>query len=106
MQRSIILGLIIALILSVFAIYNAHDVKIDFFFGEPLEGPLSLILLITIIAGVVLGIIFSFPSINKQTRIIQRKNKEIEKLEGLLERYRKETGRTKEQDEGKQSKKH
>ena len=99
MQRSLIIGLLAALILTVFALQNDEMVSIHFFFGEPLKGSLSLILLITVIIGVILGIIFSVPSINKQTKIIQRKNKEIDKLEGMLEGYRKETGRTKEQDE-------
>jgi uncharacterized integral membrane protein len=108
MQRSLIIGLLAALILTVFALQNDESVSIHFFFGKPLEGSLSLILLITVIIGVILGIVFSIPSINKQTKIIQRKNREIDKLEGLLEGYRKETGRTKEQDDeelGKDKKK-
>lgn len=103
MQRSIIIGLLAALILTIFAVQNDEIVPVDFFFGNPVEGPLSLILLITVITGVILGIIFSLPSINKQTKIIQQKNREIDKLEGLLEDYRKETGRTKEQDEKEKS---
>ena len=104
MQRSLIIGLLAALILTIFALQNDEVVSIHFFFGKPLEGSLSLILLVTVIVGVILGIIFSIPSINKQTKIIQQKNKEIDKLEGLLEDYRKRTGRTKEQDEEKKSK--
>src|SRR6056297_2614560 len=100
MQKSLIIGLLAALILTIFALQNDELVTLDFFLGK-VDGSLSLILLITVIIGVILGIIFSVPSINKQTKIIQRKNKEIDKLEGLLEGYRKETGRTKEQDEQK-----
>ncbi|MFO8145902.1 MAG: lipopolysaccharide assembly protein LapA domain-containing protein [Bacteroidota bacterium] len=99
MQRSLIIGLLAALILTVFALQNDAMVSIHFFLGEPVEGSLSLILLITVIIGVILGIIFSVPSINKQSKIIQQKKKEIDKLEGILEGYRKEAGRTKEQDE-------
>jgi uncharacterized integral membrane protein len=99
MQRSLIIGLLAALILTVFALQNDEMVSIHFFFGEPVKGSLSLILLITVIIGVILGILFSVPSINKQTKIIQRKNREIDKLERLLEGYRKETGRTKQQDD-------
>ena len=101
MQRSLIIGLVAALILTIFALQNDEMVSIHFFIGEPVKGSLSLILLITVIIGVVLGIIFSVPSINKQLKIIHQKNKEIDKLEGLLEGYRKETGRTKADDEKK-----
>ena len=99
MQRSLIIGLLAALILTVFALQNDEMVSIHFFFGEPVKGSLSLILLVTVIIGVILGFIFSLPSITKQSKIIQQKNKEIDKKEALLEGYRKETGRTKEQDE-------
>lgn len=105
MRRSLIIGLLAALILTVFALQNDEMVSIHFFFGKPIEGSLSLILLVTVIIGVILGIIFSIPSISKQTKIIQRKNKEIDKMERLLEGYRKETGRTKEQDEKEKKKK-
>ena len=101
MQRSLIFGLLAALILTIFALQNDMMVSIKFFLGEPVKGSLSLILLITVIIGVILGIIFSLPSISKQTKIIQQKNKEIDKLQGLLEDYRKETGRTREQDQEK-----
>jgi uncharacterized integral membrane protein len=104
MQRSLIIGLLAALILTLFALQNDTPTDINFFVGT-VEGSLSLILLITVIIGVILGIIFSVPSINKQTKIIQQKNKEIDKLEGLLEDYRKQTGRTKEQDEEDKKKK-
>jgi len=91
MQRSLIIGLIAALILTVFALRNDQIVSLYFLWGDPVKGSLSLILLITIIIGVVLGIIFSIPSINKQSRIIHNKNKEIDKLNSLIEDYKKES---------------
>ena len=94
MQRSLIIGLLAALILTIFALQNDEMVSIYFFFGEPVKGSLSLILLITVIIGVILGIIFSLPSISKQTKIIQQKNREIDKLQGQLEDYRKKAGKT------------
>ncbi len=90
MQRSLIIGLIAALLLTIFALSNDHPVDLNFFFGSGTEGPLSLILLVTIIIGVILGIIFSIPSINKQSRIINNKNKEIDRLNTLIEDYKKE----------------
>jgi len=97
MQRSIIIALLAALLLTVFALQNDETVAIDFFFGKPVEGSLSLILLITVIIGVILGVIFSLPSINKQARMIQNKNKEIDKLQNQIEAYRKQFGKSDEE---------
>jgi len=96
MQKSLIIGLVAALILTVFALRNDAIVSIYFLWGDPVKGSLSLILLITIIIGVILGIIFSVPSINKQSKLIQEKNKEIDKLKGLLDEYKKSQGKTSE----------
>jgi uncharacterized integral membrane protein len=90
MQRSLIIGLIAALILTIFALRNDQVVSLYFLWGDPVKGSLSLILLVTIIIGVVLGIVFSIPSINKQSRIIHSKNKEIDKLNSLVEDYKRE----------------
>ena len=99
MQRSLIVGLIAALILTIFALRNDQVVNLYFLWGDPLKGSLSLILLVTVIIGVILGIIFSVPSINKQSRLIHSKNKEIEKLKSLLEEYKKGASKNKENTE-------
>ncbi|MGM0497350.1 MAG: lipopolysaccharide assembly protein LapA domain-containing protein [Bacteroidota bacterium] len=88
MQRSLIIGLIAALILTVFATSNAHNTDIDFLWAS-FEAPVSLILIGSIIIGVILGIIFSIPSINKQSRMLREKNKEIENLKKQLEEAKK-----------------
>jgi uncharacterized integral membrane protein len=88
MQRSLIIGLIAALILTIFATSNAHNTDIDFLWTS-FEAPVSLIFIGSIIIGVILGIIFSIPSINKQTRMLREKNKEIEQLKKDIEEYKK-----------------
>ncbi len=103
MQRSIVIALLAALLLTIFALQNDEQVAIDFFFGKPVEGSLSLILLITVIIGVILGVIFSIPSINKQARMIQNKNKEIDKLQSQVEAYRKQTGAQQGKDQAQES---
>lgn len=97
MQRSLIIGLIAALILTIFALRNDEIVNLYFLWGDPVKGSLSLILLVTVIIGVVLGIVFSVPSINKQSRIIHNKNKEIDRLNSLIEEYKKENKNKKEE---------
>lgn len=88
MQRSLIIGLIAALILTIFATSNAHNTDIDFLWTS-FEAPVSLIFIGSIVIGVILGIIFSIPSINKQSRMLREKNKEIEKLKKDIEAYKK-----------------
>ena len=88
MQRSLIIGLIAALILTIFATSNAHNTDIDFLWAS-FEAPVSLIFIGSIIIGVILGIIFSIPSINKQSRMLREKNKEIDQLKKNIEEYKK-----------------
>ena len=93
------------MLLTIFALQNDEMVSIYFFFGEPVKGSLSLILLITIIIGVILGVIFSVPSINKQARMIQQKNREIDRLQGLVDEYKKAGEKGQSQESGEQEKK-
>jgi uncharacterized integral membrane protein len=88
MQRSLIIGLIAALILTVFATSNAHNTDIDFLWAS-FEAPVSLIFIGSIVIGVILGIIFSIPSINKQSRMLREKNREIDRLKKEMEAYKK-----------------
>ena len=82
-----------ALVLTIFALQNDEVVTIRFFVGK-VDGSLSLILLITIIVGVLLGVVFSIPSINKQARMLQQKKKEIDRLQGLVDDYKKQVTKT------------
>ena len=108
MQRSIIVGLIVALVLTIFALQNDEVVTIRFFVGK-VDGSLSLILLITIIVGVLLGVVFSIPSINKQAKMLQQRKKEIDRLQGLVDDYKKQVtksgGQSPEEGEEQQDKK-
>ena len=66
MQRSLIIGLLSALLLVVFALQNSDPVILDFIIGNPVEGtPLSLVLLVTIIIGVFVGLLLSYPTLKK-----------------------------------------
>ncbi len=86
MRKSIIIGLVAALLLTIFVTENADPVDINLFFGE-VRGSLSLILLICIILGVLLGIVFSMPSISKQSKMIHQKNRQIDRMKKLLDEH-------------------
>lgn len=91
MQKSLIVGLLSALVLVIFALKNSSPVTIDFVIGKPVEGtPLSLVLLVTIIIGVVIGLLLSYPTIKKLKNNISDNNSEITKLKNILDEYKKE----------------
>lgn len=96
MQKSLIVGLLSALILVIFALKNSSPVTIDFIVGKPVEGtPLSLVLLVTIIIGLFIGLLLSYPTIKKLKNSIAEYTKEITKLSNILDEYKKEHGMSK-----------
>lgn len=92
MQKSLIAGLLSALVLVIFALKNSNPVTIDFVIGKPVEGtPLSLVLLVTIIIGLIVGLLLSYPTIKKLKKDISSNDTEITKLKNILEEYKKES---------------
>jgi len=92
MQRSLIIGLISALILVVFALKNSAVIEIDFIIGNPVKGSLSLVLILTIMIGIIIGLLLSYPNILKHKKKITEQNSEITKLTNILDEYKKEYG--------------
>jgi len=102
MQRSLIIGLLSALILVIFAFRNSVPVELDFIFGNPVQGSLSLILLITVIIGIFVGLLLSFPTIKKLKSSISDNKSEITTLKKILDEYKKEYGISKNSSENKE----
>lgn len=92
MQKSLIISLFSTLLLVVFALKNSVPVELDFILGNPVQGSLSLILLITIIIGVFIGLLLSYPSLKKLKKNINADKAEITKLKNILDEYKKEYG--------------
>ena len=88
MSKSLIIGLIAALILVIFAARNNEIVSVYFLWGNPVKGSLSLVLMISLIIGAVLGLVFSYPSYLKIRKKLNENKKEIERLGTLLEDYK------------------
>jgi len=101
MQKSLIIGLLSALLLVVFALRNSIPVELDFIIGNPVKGSLSLFLLITVIIGVFIGLLLSFPTIKKLKKNISDENAEVTKLKNILEEYKNEYGISKKKTEDK-----
>jgi len=92
MQKSLIIGLLSSLLLVVFALKNNTNVELDFILGKPVNGSLSLILLITIIIGIFIGLLLSYPTFKKFKKKIADNSAEITKLNNILDEYKKESG--------------
>lgn len=72
--------LVIVLLGILFAVLNAETVKFDFYFGST-EQPLSLIIIVTLILGSLLGILASFGLIVRSRREAARLRRAAELAE-------------------------
>ncbi len=73
-QWTLVVGLLFAIIISIFAVLNVDAVKVNYVFGET-QLPLVLIILFSTLLGVIIGSLFlTFRTIqmNKQIKDIQK----------------------------------
>jgi lipopolysaccharide assembly protein A len=83
----LIVALLIAVIAVIFALQNAIPVTISFFAWE-VTGSLSLVLLITLAIGVVIGLLVIAPSSIKNTIQVSGHRKRIGALEKELDEHK------------------
>lgn len=86
-----IVGIIISVVTLIFVVQNNHDVTVQFF-PYSFSGPISLILISTLMVGFVIGLILTFPgSLNRYMKMnkLSRENglykKKIEDYERKIE---------------------
>ncbi|MDP4187531.1 MAG: LapA family protein [Bacteroidota bacterium] len=78
MQKSLLVGLIIAVIMVIFAIQNAGEIVVNLWFWQ-VKSSLVFILLFTFILGAIFGLVFSIPTLNQKKKQIKEL---LEKKEG------------------------
>lgn len=78
MQKSLLVGLIIAVIMVIFAIQNAEEIVVNLWFWQ-VKSSLVVILLFTFILGAIFGLVFSIPTLNQKKKQIKEL---MEKKEG------------------------
>lgn len=88
-QWRLILGLIIAILIAIFAIVNVEEVPVSFIFGEA-SWPLILVILGSALLGVIISACFAGIKIYKM-------QKEIHQLEKMIPNYDKIKARLKEE---------
>jgi diguanylate cyclase (GGDEF)-like protein len=79
MPLLVILALAIALLAVLFALQNTAPVAISFFAWSAQE-PLALVLLITLAAGVMAGLLISVPSLIKRNIKLSHRRRELEEM--------------------------
>jgi len=72
---------IIAIAAVVFALQNAGPVTISFFMWDLPQASLALVLLITLIIGIIIGLLFLTSSVYRRNKTITTQKKRIEELE-------------------------
>ena len=80
MQRSLIIGLLLAILVIIFALQNSAPVPVRLAFWD-LNPSVALLVILVLFIGAVLGILFSVPSIVKKNKIIEELKEKTEKPE-------------------------
>lgn len=81
----LILALMIAILVVVFALQNAVSITINALIWQ-FQGSLALVLLLTLALGVIIGLLVSVPSLLNRNQEITRQKKQIAELQGSLTR--------------------
>lgn len=84
MQKSFIFGIIIAIILVLFAVQNAAPKEISLLFWR-LEASMAILILIAIALGSLVGYLLSFSSLRGKNKKIKLKDEQIKNLNKALE---------------------
>lgn len=83
MQAYIVLMLIFAIFVTLFAIFNATAVTVSFIFTE-MEVSLALVIIGSALLGALLVMLFDAVKKLKTSKIIREANKKVQELEKLL----------------------
>jgi putative membrane protein len=87
---TLILALILAIIVTIFAVQNNTQININFLAWD-VDGSLALILMITFALGIFIGLLVTAPAWFRRVRQSAELKKNIQTLEKDLEKVRMET---------------
>lgn len=80
-MRQLITAIIIAIIAVIFALQNSDLIKINFFIWSIPETSLALVLLITLVLGILVGLLSLVSAIYRRNKTISSLKKRIGELE-------------------------
>jgi len=81
MGRRMIIWLLLAIILVIFALLNVVTINVKFFFWELTDVPLPLVILLSLLLGAIAMALISWPRTFKLRRTIKSLEKKITELE-------------------------
>jgi uncharacterized integral membrane protein len=80
MQAFLIMALVIAVLALIFALQNTLAVTVHFLVWE-YEGPLALVLLLTLVLGALTCFLALLPTLHRRRKLIVQKERRIQELE-------------------------
>ncbi len=83
MQISLILALVISVLAVIFALQNTSSVTL-IFFGWRIDGPLALVLLVTLAVGFLVSLLASLPALIRDRLTVARQKRKVANLEATL----------------------
>jgi len=90
MRGALIVGILLSILLTVFALLNKAPVLVNYYFGK-LEIPLSLLLMITFALGILIMFLFNIPSWWKNKKEKTALKNEIAELKSQIQQINIET---------------
>lgn len=95
MQWVLVIGLLFAIVVSIFATVNVKEVPINYVFGEA-RWPLVLVIFGSVFAGVVISLCFSLFRIFSSRHQVKSIQKELEEACTIIQEKKNEISRLKE----------
>lgn len=80
-MRQLIIAIVIALVAVIFAIQNATPATVKFLLWTIPETSMALMLLITLVIGMIAGMLFLAPGIYRRNQTIEQQRQRIDRLE-------------------------
>ena len=87
MNKSFIIGLIVAIVLVIFAVQNSEAETISFLVWKA-ELSLALVLLIAFAVGSIVGYLITFPNIRQKSKELKKRKEEIKNLNVTIQNLR------------------
>lgn len=83
-MRQLIIGIAIALVAIIFALQNNNLVAVRLIFWELPTTNLSLVLAVTLVLGLMIGMLFMAPGLYRRNQVIAAQKKRLGELEKEL----------------------
>ena len=88
MQKGLIIGILLALVMVIFTLQNPASVEVKFIFWKITEVPVSLFMILSISLGVIISMILSLMGKNRYKSEIENLMEEIDSLESELSEFK------------------